>query len=80
LEALVGNAIAGDLLDHFGFDMTDADGTCRHCGATARVAELVVYTRAPGSVARCPACGNVVMVLVTIRDRVRVDHAHFRLA
>lgn len=73
MEPLDGNAIAGALQQHFGAEMTTASGRCRHCGAEGVVAELRVYTRAPGAVARCPKCGQVVMVLVEIRDQVRVD-------
>jgi hypothetical protein len=66
MDALDGNAIAGDLLAAYGREMTAETGTCRNCGATAAIAELRVYTRAPGAVARCPTCDAVVMVLVTV--------------
>jgi hypothetical protein len=79
LDALDGNAIAGELFDHFGTEMTPAQGTCGHCGAAARIAELRVYVRAPGTVVRCPACGNVVIVLVTIRSDLQIDHTRFTL-
>jgi hypothetical protein len=80
MDALDGNAIAGSLFEHFGAEMTTAWGACAHCGATAQVAELRVYTRAPGTVARCPACEQVVMVLVRIREALRVDDSRFKLA
>jgi hypothetical protein len=35
--------------------------------------------RAPGAVARCRFCGNVVLVVTTIRGSVRVDVSRFRL-
>ena len=57
----------------FGVEMTTATGTCQSCGASGEVARLVVYVRAPGVVARCPACASVLMVLVTIRERTCVD-------
>lgn len=79
MEALDGNAIAGSLLEHFGTEVTAAFGSCGHCGATSRLAELVVYIRAPGSVARCRHCGNVVMVLVRVRDEVRVELTALRM-
>jgi len=79
MDAVDGNAIAGPLLEHFGTDMTATTGSCTHCGATAQVAELRVYARAPGTVARCPACGSVVMVLVEIRGKLRINHAAFEL-
>jgi hypothetical protein len=68
-----GNAIAGDLFAAFGREMTAVVGRCRNCGATSPVAELCVYARAPGAVARCPRCNAVVMVLVTIAGEC---HAH----
>jgi uncharacterized protein DUF6510 len=80
MEALDGNAIAGQLYEHFGSEMTTVIGACGHCGATAQIAELTVYLRAPGTVARCPTCGNVVMVLVTIRGTVRIDLKWLELA
>jgi uncharacterized Zn finger protein len=66
-------------LDYFGVEMTTTRGTCAHCGAKAQIAELVVYSRAPGTVVRCPSCGNVVMVLLTIGAVLRADLSAFRL-
>jgi DNA-directed RNA polymerase subunit RPC12/RpoP len=80
MDALDGNAIAGTLFEYFGTEMTMASGSCAHCGATGRIAELRVYMAAPGAVVRCPACGSVVMVLVRIRSELRIDDRHFRLA
>jgi len=71
--ALDGNAIGGELLHVFGADLTGATCVCAHCGVTAFVAESVVYMRGPGTVARCRACGELHMVLVTIRDVTCVD-------
>jgi hypothetical protein len=71
--ALDGNAIAGLLHDVFGAETTTARGTCATCGTRAAVAEVVVYLRAPGTVARCRTCGSVLMVFVTIRERTCVD-------
>lgn len=73
MSALDGNAIAGQLHDVFGMELTAATTTCASCGATSFVAEAVVYTRGPGTVARCRSCGEVHMVLVTIRDVTCVD-------
>jgi predicted RNA-binding Zn-ribbon protein involved in translation (DUF1610 family) len=73
MEGLDGNAIAGLLFDVFGEEMTTAMGTCAGCGARAPVAEFAVYLRAPGTVARCPSCGDVVMVFATIRELTCVD-------
>ena len=64
MDALDGNAIAGTLEAVFGTDMTTASGTCASCGTRSMVGELGVYLRAPGIVARCPRCDNVLMVFV----------------
>ena len=39
----------------------------------AEVAELAVYVRAPGTVARCRSCDAVLIVLVTVRGITCVD-------
>ena len=79
MEALDGNAIAGPLLEHFGVEMTTAVGQCTHCGARAVVGELVVYVCAPAAVARCPSCGQVVLVVLSTASRAQVDHRAFVL-
>ena len=63
MDALDGNAIAGDLFAAFGHEMTTALGTCKSCGATSAIAELLVYVSGPGTVARCPGCRSVAIVL-----------------
>jgi hypothetical protein len=73
MEPLDGNAIGGLLIDVFGAEMTSASGTCGTCGATAPVAELVVYRQAPGTVGRCRACGSILMVFVKARGMTCVD-------
>ena len=67
MDALDGNAIAGALYDHFGHEMTKAHRRCAQCRATSMLAELRVYMKAPGAVAHCPTCGEVVMVIVEAR-------------
>jgi ribosomal protein S27AE len=73
MEALDGNAMAGALHAAFGREMPSARGTCGTCGSTSLVAELRVYLRAPGVVARCPTCGAVQLVLIEARGLVCVD-------
>jgi len=73
MEALDGNTVAGQFLDVFGRDLTTASCTCGSCGAVARVAELAVYLRAPGTVVRCRSCGSVLIVVTTIREINCVD-------
>jgi hypothetical protein len=79
MEALDGNAIAGELFEVFGSEMTSMTGRCRFCGAVNHVAQLRVYMRAPGSVGRCPACMRVVLVLTRIHGTARVDASGLQL-
>jgi hypothetical protein len=72
MDALDGNAIAGQLLEVFGVELTTATGTCANCAAAAPIAELVVYMSA-GTVARCRSCEAVVIVLVERPGATRVD-------
>jgi uncharacterized Zn finger protein len=78
MDALDGNSIAGDLFEYFGVEMTTATGSCAHCGASAQIAELRVYSRAPGAVVRCRSCGNVVIVVVSTSRGLRIDTSAFR--
>jgi Family of unknown function (DUF6510) len=79
VEPLDGNAIAGKLFNLFGREMTTVAGACAHCGAVAQIAELRVYAQAPGAVARCRRCGQVVFVVVDIRGETRIDLGQFEL-
>ena len=79
MDALDGNAIAGALFDHFGHEMTMAEMRCSHCKSTSLMAELRVYMKAPGTVARCPACDEVVMVIVNIHGAERFDTSHMQM-
>ena len=79
MDALDGNAIAGALFEHFGHEMTMAEMRCSHCQTTSLMAELRVYVKAPGAVARCPACDEVVMVIVNVRGTERVDMSHMEM-
>jgi hypothetical protein len=71
--ALDGNAIAGDLIEALGVDLAAATCVCASCGTSGFFAEAVVYTRGPGRVARCRTCGELLVVLVTIRGITCVD-------
>jgi hypothetical protein len=59
-----GNALAGPLAELFAVDLTAATGECTGCGNAGPVAALRVYGHAPGLVARCPRCDQVVLRLV----------------
>ncbi|WP_026877010.1 DUF6510 family protein [Jiangella gansuensis] len=68
-----GNALAGPLGELFAVDVTTAIGRCAGCGRSGRVAELRVYSHAPGLVARCPGCDRVMMRLVRGPDAAWLD-------
>ena len=70
---LDGNGAAGELSRIFAVDLTAAEGQCAHCGARKRFADAHVYMQSPGVVARCPACQNVLLRLVSVRQRVFLD-------
>ena len=79
MDALDGNAIAGALVEHFGHEMTMAEVRCSHCESASLMAELCVYMKAPGAVARCPVCNEVVMVIVDVRGAKRFDMSHMEM-
>jgi hypothetical protein len=72
-DYLDGNAAAGELSKIFAGDVTTAEGQCAHCGTTKRFAEAHLYMQCPGVVARCVFCEQVLLRLVTVRDRVLLD-------
>jgi hypothetical protein len=68
-----GNALAGALADIFAVDLTVAVGTCATCGRRGELATLILYQQAPGFVARCPGCDEVVLRLVRAPDCIWLD-------
>jgi hypothetical protein len=68
-----GNSLAGPLREVFAVDVTAATGRCAGCGLASPVAALRVYGPAPGLVARCPGCGEVVLRLVRGPDAAWLD-------
>ncbi|MEN3361134.1 MAG: hypothetical protein V7637_5116 [Mycobacteriales bacterium] len=68
-----GNALAGPLREVFALDLTAATGRCVGCGVENPVAALRVYGPAPGLVARCPNCADVVLRLVRGPDAAWLD-------
>jgi Family of unknown function (DUF6510) len=70
---LDGNVLGGALGEVFAVDVTAAIGQCASCGTRGAMAQARVYADAPGLVARCPACGEVVMRLVRGQDRAWLD-------
>jgi hypothetical protein len=72
-EPLDGNALAGALREIFAVDVTAAVATCGGCGRAGAVATLRLWSRAPGLVARCPGCDDVVLRVVRGPDRAWLD-------
>lgn len=70
---LDGNAIGGLLHEVFGTEMTTAVGTCIACGATAQMAETLVYLDAMGTVVRCRTCTSILLVVIRRREMNCVD-------
>ncbi|WP_329391839.1 DUF6510 family protein [Streptomyces sp. NBC_01716] len=68
-----GNMLGGPLSEIFAVDLTGAVGSCAGCGRRGPVAQLRVYDRAPGLVARCPRCEEVVIRLVRGKDTAWLD-------
>lgn len=65
---LDGNALAGQLEELFGTDMTVAPHRCQSCGSVRPVGAHRLY-RGAGLVLRCPVCGDIALRLATLRDR-----------
>jgi hypothetical protein len=70
---LDGNALAGPLREIFAVDVTSATSRCAACGHSGAVATLHVYANAPGLVARCPGCEEVVLRMVRTPDAAWLD-------
>jgi hypothetical protein len=70
---LDGNALAGPLREIFAVDVTAATSRCAACGQTGALATLHVYASAPGLVARCPDCEEVVLRMVRTPDAAWLD-------
>jgi Family of unknown function (DUF6510) len=73
MSKLDGNAMAGDLREIFAVDLTAALFTCAGCGHADAVATLRLWGPAPGQVARCPHCDDVVIRVVQAPDRIFLD-------
>ena len=70
---LDGNVLGGELGELFTADVTAATGQCASCGAVSAIAQTLVYTHAPGLVARCPSCTGVMLRLVRGPGRAWLD-------
>jgi hypothetical protein len=70
---LDGNVLGGTLGEIFAVDITSAVGQCASCGTSEAMGEALVYTDAPGLVARCRTCGEVVLRVNRTGGRTWLD-------
>jgi hypothetical protein len=68
-----GNAVAGQLQQIFGRDMTTAVTRCGGCANDAEMGALIAFTRGPGVVLRCPACQAAVARIVETPAAIYLD-------
>jgi Family of unknown function (DUF6510) len=68
-----GNAVAGQLEQMFGRDMTMAVARCAGCSREAEIGALMAFTRGPGVVLRCPACQNAIARIVETPTAIYLD-------
>ena len=68
-----GNAIAGELEQIFGHDMTMAVARCAGCAADSMMATLMAFVRGPGVVLRCPSCESVIVRIVQTPTATYLD-------
>ena len=68
-----GDALAGHVHDLLRVDLTAAVGRCTNCGREGPMTEVRVFDHAPGVVARCPACDQVLLRLVQGPGRAWLD-------
>jgi hypothetical protein len=73
MSYLDGNAAAGTLREIFAVDVTTATGRCDGCGRTEVFANAHVYVDAPGLVARCAGCEQVLLRVVTTPSGTVLD-------
>lgn len=74
---LDGNALGGLFHDLFGQEMTDALGCCDECGTVSALGAIKVF-RGAGEVLRCPACGNIMMVIVSTPAELHITFQSLR--
>ncbi len=70
---LDGNAVAGELEQIFGRDMTMAVARCAGCARDAELGALMAFTRGPGVVLRCPACQQGIARIVETPSAIYLE-------
>jgi hypothetical protein len=73
MDYVDGNAAAGLLGEALGIDTSVLIVTCDGCGQTDRFAELHVYDRGPGMIARCPGCEEITARVVRTPTEIWLD-------
>lgn len=68
-----GNALAGPLSEVFDFDATTASVRCAGCGASAILAEAMVYEKPHSYIVRCVSCDAVLMVVLQRAESTELD-------
>jgi hypothetical protein len=61
------NAVSGELMELFGFEMTSATHRCAHCGNVGAMGTLLAWTPGPG------ICRDVVVRIVRTPSRTLID-------
>ena len=67
------NAVAGDLAELFGFEMTATVHRCAHCGNIGQMGTLLAWTQGPGLTLRSCICREVVVRIVRTPTRTLID-------
>ena len=67
------NAVAGDLREIMGVEVTTYVARCANCGNRGALGTLRAWTHGPGVVLRCVICSEVVIRWVRHPDGPRVD-------
>lgn len=71
--ALDANAVAGELRELMGLEVTAFMARCAHCGNRDALGSLRAWAHGPGVVLRCVICSEVVVRWVRRPDGVRMD-------
>lgn len=72
-----GNSLGGLFHDLFGREMTEEECCCDSCGTVSPLGAVLVY-KGPADVIRCPACRNVLMVIVASANGLQVRFQSLR--
>ena len=68
-----GNAVAGQLQQIFGRDMTMVIARCAGCAHDAEMGALMAFTRGPGVVLRCPECQTAIARIVETPSAIYLE-------